>query len=139
MHPHNDRPESDVDAAEGFIGEWDSLAVKRVETAPSRQRKERRESLFVPPVKWFEATAALSRLSTARAALLWHLIRMQTKLDAKDWILPRLSLLIEAGLRSNKARSRAIEELERAGLIEVRRRRGKGPLLRLLPIANNDS
>jgi hypothetical protein len=59
------------------------LAAKQVETAPARQRRKRREKLFVPPVKWFEATAALSRLSTARAALLWHMLRMQTKLDGQ--------------------------------------------------------
>lgn len=139
MHPHKDRPESDVDAAEGVIGALDSLAMKHVETGPSKQRRERREKLFVPPVKWFEATAALSRLRTGRAALLWHLIRMQTKLDGEAWIVPRLSFLIEAGLRSHKARSRAIEELERARLVEVRRRPGKSPLLRLLPIVESDA
>ena len=158
VQPRKGPSKSDVHApdpslkTEGLIGELGSLAAKQVETTPARQRRERREKLFVPPVKWFEATAALSRLSTARAALLWHLLRMQTKLDGQVWIVPRLSLLVEAGLGGNaddvrlgehghvrKSRSRAIKELERAGLIEVRRRRGKGPLLRLLPIVKNDS
>jgi hypothetical protein len=93
----------------------------------------------VPPVKWFEATAALSRLSTARAALLWHLLRMQTKLDGQVWIVPRLSFWKEAGFDYYEARSRAIKELERAGLVEVHRRPGKSPLLRLLPIVESNA
>jgi hypothetical protein len=105
--------------------------ARKIETSASRQRSKQRERLFVPPVSWLEAANALSRLSTSRAALFWLLLQMQRKLDANEWIVPRLSLLVEANLRDRKARSRAVKELERAGLIEVKRRTGKAALLRV--------
>jgi hypothetical protein len=70
-------------------------------------------------------------MSTSRAVVLWHLLRMQSRIEGEAWLTPRLLFLTEAGLGDRKARSRAVAELEQAGLAEVRRRPGKLPLLRL--------
>ena len=69
--------------------------------------------------------------------LLWHLLHMQAKIEGEVWLTPRLSFLAEAGLGDRKVRSRAVAELEQAGLVEVRRRPGKLPLLRLIKPAEH--
>jgi hypothetical protein len=112
--------------------------VRKVETASHGQRKQRRAGLFVPAIPWLELTAALSRLSTSRAAALWLMLTLQSKLEGGGWLKPRLSLLQEAGLADRKTRSRAISELERAGLVDVERRKGKAPLVRLRTLAAPD-
>jgi DNA-binding transcriptional ArsR family regulator len=108
------------------------LPTRKVETPAHRRRRRQRGKFFVPASQWLEVAAALSRVSTSRAALLWHLLRMQSKIEEEGWLVPRLSFLVEAGLGDRKARSRAVVELEQAGLVEVRRRSGKLPLLRLV-------
>ncbi len=80
-----------------------------------------------------EIQAAVSRLSTARALGLWLTIRAQMKMEGKEWVRVRTHLLEGIGLGTTWARSRAYAELERAGLIEVRRRKGYAPLVRLVP------
>jgi hypothetical protein len=96
VHPHKGPSESDAHVAdpawtEGFIGELGFPRRQAGEDGAIKAAKGAPREAIRPPVKWFEATAALSRLSTARAALLWHLLRMQTKLDGQVWIVPRLS------------------------------------------------
>ena len=75
----------------------------------------------------------MSRLSTARAVGLWLTIRAQARMEGKEWVRVRTHLREGIGLGTTWARSRAYAELERAGLIEVRRRKGYAPLVRLVP------
>jgi hypothetical protein len=90
-------------------------------------------SLFLPATALPEIQAAVSRLSTARALGLWLTIRAQMKMEGKEWVRVRTHLLEGIGLGTTWARSRAYAELEKAGLIEVRRRKGYAPLVRLVP------
>jgi hypothetical protein len=113
------------------------LHTRKVETSAHRRRRRQRGMLFVPALPWLGVVQALSRLSTSRAVLLWHLLHMQAKIEGEEWLTPRLSFLAEAGLGDRKARSRAVAELERAGLADVRRRPGKLPLLRLITPAEH--
>jgi hypothetical protein len=117
---------------EGLRLERTELPTRKVETSAHRPRARQRGKLFVPALPWLEVVTLVSRLSTSRAVLLWQLLRMQTKIEGEAWLTPRLSFLAEAGLSDRKARGRAVAELEQAGLVEVRRRAGKLPLLRLV-------
>jgi hypothetical protein len=55
------------------------------------------------------------------------------KLEGTDWVRVRTHLRESLGFDNRAAHSRAVTELERAGLIEVRRRKGYAPLVRLVP------
>jgi DNA-binding transcriptional ArsR family regulator len=62
------------------------------------------------------------------------LLALKAKADAgrEAWTKPPAAALEDLGV-GRMARSRAIAALERAGLVEVRRRRGRPPLVRLVP------
>ena len=62
------------------------------------------------------------------------LLTLKAKSDAtrETWVKPPAAILQAFGI-DRMARSRAITALERAGLIEVRRRRGRPPLVSLVP------
>jgi hypothetical protein len=64
---------------------------------------------------------------------MWLAIRMQTKLEGTEWVRVRTHLRESLGFTNRAAHSRAMTELERAGFIEVERRRGYAPLVRLAP------
>ena len=61
--------------------------------------------------------------------------RMQARLERTDWVRVRTHLRESLGFTNRAAHSRAVAELERAGLIEVQRRKGYAPLVRLVPRA----
>src|SRR5919202_2928586 len=115
----------------------DPPAVK-VETEVGRRRARARKGLFLPATALPEIQAAASRLSTARALGLWLTIRAQARMEGKEWVRVRTHLLEAIGLATTWARSRAYAELERAGMIELRRRKGYAPLVRLVPQRTND-
>jgi hypothetical protein len=110
----------------------DVPAVK-AETGVEQRRNRARRGLFLPATALPEIQGAVSRLSTARALGLWLTMRAQMKMEGKDWVRVRTHLLEAIGLGTTWARSRAYAELEKAGLIEVRRRKGYAPLVRLVP------
>ena len=72
---------------------------------------------------------------SGRAVGLWLAIRMQAKLEGRPWVRVRTHLRESLGFNNRAAHSRAVAELERAGLIEVQRRKGYAPLVRLVPEA----
>src|SRR4051812_42116634 len=111
----------------------EDLPTVKIETEVGRRRKRARNGLFLPATPLPEIQAAASRLSTARAVGLWLTIRAQARMEGKEWVRVRTHLLEAIGLGTTWARSRAYAELERAGLIEVRRRKGYAPLVRLVP------
>ena len=63
---------------------------------------------------------------------LWLAIRMQAKFEGQQWVRVRTHLRDSLGFTNRAAHSRAVTELERAGLIEVQRRKGYAPLVRLV-------
>ena len=62
------------------------------------------------------------------------LLTLKAKSDAtrETWVKPSTAILQAFGI-DRMARSRAIAALERAGLIEVQRRRGRPPLVSVVP------
>ena len=126
------RPDDPYDPELLRVRDEDLPAVK-VETEVGRRRKRARQGLFLPATPLPEIQAAVSRLSTARAVGLWLTIRAQERMEGKEWVRVRAHLLEGIGLGTTWARSRAYAELERAGLIELRRRKGYAPLVHLVP------
>jgi hypothetical protein len=110
------------------------VPAARAETEAERRRKRARKGLFLPATPLPEIQAAASRLSTARALGLWLTVRAQARMEGREWVRVRTHLLEAVGLGTTWARSRAYAELERAGLVELRRRKGYAPLVRLVPL-----
>src|SRR3954454_22708431 len=131
------RPDDPYDPELLRVRDEDLSAVK-VETEVGRRRARARKGLFLPATPLPEIQAAASRVSKARALGLWLTIRAQAKMERKEWVRVRAHLLEAIGLGTTWARSRAYAELERAGLIEVRRRKGYAPLERLVPRRTDD-
>ncbi len=124
------RPVGPVDWAKVPDGLVPSLVVPS-ERAKGR-RASRARSMFVKgplPMGWIGAAV---RCGDARA--LPVLLALKAKADAgrETWVKPPGTSLQDLGV-GRMARSRAIAALERAGLVEVRRRRGRPPLVRLVP------
>ena len=126
------RPDDPYDPELLRLRDEDVPAV-RVETEVERKRARARKGLFLPATALPEIQAAASRVSTARALGLWLTIRARARMEGKGWVRVRARLLEAVGLGTTWARSRAYAELERAGLIQVRRRKGHAPLVRLVP------
>src|SRR4051794_24980348 len=131
------RPDDPYDPELLRVRDEDLSAVK-VETEVGRRRARARKGLFLPATPLPEIQAAASRLSTARALALWLTIRAQARMEGKERVRVRTHLLEGIGLGATWARSRAYAELERAGLIELRRRKGYAPLVRLVPQRTDD-
>src|SRR3954452_18085066 len=97
-----------------------------------RRRAGRERSTFVKgplPLGWIGAAV---RCGDTKA--LPVLLALKAKADAgrETWTKPPAATLQDLGI-GRMARSRAIAALERAGLVEVRRRPGRPSLVRLLP------
>ncbi len=118
--------------------EWakvpDHLLPTRVVSSGSAEtrRRSRQRSTFVKgplPMGWIGAAV---RCGDARA--LPVLLALKAKADAgrETWVKPPATALQDLGI-GRMARSRAITALEHAGLVEVSRRCGRPPLVRLLP------
>src|SRR3954465_14319361 len=99
-----------------------------------RARAARREAQFIKgplPLGWI-ATAAKAGHPLALPVLL----ALKYKADTlrQPWVKPPSAVLRLLGVDKD-ARSRAIAALERAGLVQVQRRGGRPPLVRLVPWA----
>jgi hypothetical protein len=92
-----------------------------------------RQRLFVPSTAWPELAAVVAAGVSGRSVGLWLAIRMQAKLERRDWVRVRTHLRQSLGFTNRAAHSRAVAELERLGFIEVQRRKGHAPLVRLVP------
>jgi hypothetical protein len=111
----------------------DDLSAAKVETGAARKRRAARDRLFVPSTPWPEFAAVVAAGVSGRAVGLWAAIRMQARLEGEEWVRVRTHLREGLGFANRAAHSRAVAELERVGLIEVRRRKGYAPLVRLVP------
>src|SRR3954454_3780631 len=99
-----------------------------------RARATRREAQFIKgplPLGWI-ATAAKAGHPQALPVLL--ALKYKTDTLRQPWVKPPAAVLRLLGVDKD-ARSRAISALERAGWVEVQRRRGRPPLVRLVPWA----
>jgi hypothetical protein len=109
------------------------IPAAKLETDTARKRKAARDRLFIPSTAWPEFAAVVAAGVSGRAVGLWMAIRMQARLEGEPWVRVRTHLRASLGFNNRAAHSRAVTELERAGLIEVRRRKGYAPLVRLVP------
>jgi DNA-binding transcriptional ArsR family regulator len=125
-------------AGSGGIIDWaavpDSMIPVRVVSSPrgERRRPTRDRPGFVKgplPLEWI---VAATRCASGKG--LPMLLALKAKADAsrEDWVKPPAAVLNSLGF-DRAARSRTISALEKAGLIEVQRRKGRPPLVRLLP------
>ena len=92
-----------------------------------------RQRLLVPSTAWPELAAVVAAEVSGRSVGLWLAIRMQARLERREWVRGRTHLRQSLGFTNRAAHSRAVAELERLGFIEVQRRRGYAPLVRLVP------
>ena len=113
----------------------DDIPATKFDTGTQATRKAARDRLFIPSTAWPEFAAVVATGMSGRAVGLWLAIRMQVKLEGKPWVRVRTHLRESLGFNNRAAHSRAVAELERAGLIEVQRRKGYAPLVRLVPEA----
>ena len=113
----------------------DDIPVTKVDSGKHASRKSTRDRLFIPSTAWPELAAVVAAVMSGRAVGLWLAIRMQAKLESTEWVRVRTHLRVCLGFSNRAAHSRAVTELKRAGLIEVQRRRGYAPLVRLVPQA----
>src|SRR3954447_14194163 len=113
----------------------DALRLGRdeMDTGTRTRRKASRNRLFIPSTAWPELAAVVAAGVSGRSVGLWLAIRMQAKLEGQEWGRVRTHLRESLGFANRAAYSRAVTGLERLGLIEVQRRKGYAPLVRLVP------
>ena len=121
----------DVPDPEGRPLGPDEIASVKVDTGP----RGTRQRLFVPSTAWPELAAVVAAGVSGRSVGLWLAIRMQAKLERREWVRVRTHLRESLGFTNRAAHSRAVAELERLRFIEVQRRKGYAPLVRLVPRA----
>jgi DNA-binding transcriptional ArsR family regulator len=138
-HPFS--PDALVLAPEDWSGVPDALIPVRTldPSGPEgRARAARREAQFIKgplPLGWV-AIAARAGHPLALPVLL--ALKYKADTVCQPWVKPPAAVLRLLGVDKD-ARSRAIAALERAGLVEVRRRKGRPPLVRLVPWAPRPS
>ena len=120
---------------EDWSGVPDALIpARKVDTSDpgDRARAARREARFIKgplPLGWVAAA-----IKAGHPLALPVLLALKHKADTlrQPWVRPPAAVLRLFGVDKD-GRSRAIAALERAGMVEVRRRKGRPPLLRLVP------
>jgi hypothetical protein len=108
----------------------DQIPTIKLETETDRQRKKARARLYVPPTDLSTVAAVGASGVSGRAVCLWLTIRTLTKVQSQEWVRVPTHLREQLGFRSRMAHSRAVLELEKAGFLDVQRRKGFAPLVR---------
>lgn len=103
---------------------------------PSKRRRRRRgEFLKGPiPLAWLSAAGRLSGKALAVGIVAWHLAGLTNKRTVK-W---RSKKAKQMGIERHAA-YRALEALENAGLIKVKRHLGRTPIITILDIESGGS
>jgi hypothetical protein len=110
-----------------------SEAGAGTEKPTARKRKRVPKNLYLPATAWPEFAAVVASGVSARSIGLWGAIRMQAKVENHLWVRVRTHIRESLGFDNRAAHSRAVAELEKHGLIQVERRPGHAPLVRLVP------
>jgi hypothetical protein len=102
-------------------------AEERVELPSTRRRQAQR---FIPamPLSWFQRACRLPGKAPLVAVLLWY----RSRLERSATVTLSQAFLGQFGV-SRQAKYRALESLEAAGLVALRRRSHKNPEVTLLP------
>jgi hypothetical protein len=107
---------------------------RRVKLGVSKRRQAKRRRRFIM-VEYGDLARELSVLKASRPVRLLLLLHLYTRLQKakakQGWVEPALHDLKAFGLADGHL-SRSVIKLEQTGLVEVTRRHGKRPLLRLI-------
>jgi hypothetical protein len=116
------------------LPDW-AIRGRSIEPEWRKKRAARRARRFVM-VSWEDLTVVARTLGMDRASRLFFLLCLRNKLtrtrSADGWIELALHDLAALDL-ADRNLGRVVARLERVGLVEVQRRSGKRPLLRLVP------
>jgi hypothetical protein len=121
----------------GSVDDRPDWAIKgrKVEPEWRKRRKAKRARRFVM-VEWGELARTLQIAGVNRTGRLLMVLYLHARLGSVQanggWINPALHDLQAVGLGDGNL-NRDVTQLEAAGLVEVQRRPGKRPLLRLIP------
>jgi hypothetical protein len=118
----------------GKAAHWPSLERRRqIEKDKAKRRKEQTLSRWYFRLSWYDLAKDMRLLATDKATRLLFVVRWQTRVEKPrgGWVLPKQQLLDALEL-SGKHHHRAVDRLERLGMVEVQRRSGKRPLLRFI-------
>jgi hypothetical protein len=106
-----------------------------VQAVTPRKIRRRRERFTQVPGIWKERLTKVRRISTYRVAL--HVLMRDFETGGKPFTLSNGALALENISRSEK--SRALSELEGAGLIVIERRTCKTPRITILHTGRNST
>jgi hypothetical protein len=98
------------------------------QTHLERMAKRSRKVLHVPLLELLEE---LSNLGASRAVRLWVVLRFLDMVNKEEWLKLETNLLHAAGLDVPEL-CRCVARIEQSGRIEVQRRAGKKPSIRLI-------
>jgi DNA-binding transcriptional ArsR family regulator len=120
-------------SADGVAQSWEGVADWEVPvTKISPVGSVRRDGLFIKgPIPVGQMSAAIVA-GHVKAPLMLLAIKFRVDVEQTKWVKQPTPLLSEWRFTASD-RSRSIAALEKAGLIEVRRRDGRPPLVRLVP------
>jgi hypothetical protein len=108
--------------------------VRKVVTERQKARVTKRASRFVM-IEWGELITIVTKLGLVRHARLLFVLLLHRKSRVTQtnngWIELKRADLVDVGLADSNL-SKATYQLETLGLVEVQRRPGKRPLLRLI-------
>ena len=116
-----------------------ALAVLRNGTAKPRLPRPAKGEPFLGgpiPMRWIEQAALLPGHAWHLACALWFEALCEKEKPAT--VQPTRRTLRRFGLSSEKTFYRALNALERAGLVRVEAQRGKRPLITILPATDLD-
>ena len=88
------------------------IPASKDDTSTHSKRRAARDRLFIPSMAWPELAAVVAAGLPGRSVGLWLAIRMQAKLEGKDWVRVRTHLRESLGFTNRAAHSRAVTELE---------------------------
>jgi len=132
LRPKSDGAEAEAPDPKQFILRDDQIPIVKIETGTARKRRNVREKLYIPTMLVQELAPLARSKVPGRAMALWLVVHMQTTIKGRAWVRVPTHLREALGLSCRRAHSRAVLELEAAGFLEVRRRPGCAPLVRLV-------
>ena len=118
----------------GFVKLEDKdIPVRIVPSVRAERRQARRGRAFIRGPIPFRVVEAIRKAEKGGSAWVVALaLRYKADVTRQAWIKPPATLLERWGVDKD-ARARALAALERAGLVEVQRRKGRPPLVHVLP------
>jgi hypothetical protein len=110
---------SDLDVLKRCRLDTEEFTTRRID---STVRKRRRRRFIIIPEMWIERLEGARHVSTYRVAL--RILQRNRQCEGQPFPLPN-----NIGGVSRWAKSTALKELEKAGLVQLERRKRKSPLV----------